>query len=113
MLGAADYSAVAYGNNWKDAVAYRLGLTYQYSPRIKLMGSFAYDKTPAPRGEFGIPDADGYMFGAGARYEMWNGKADVGIAYSLALKDNRKSFVQSKDGLGQLQLLTVGAKYRF
>lgn len=113
MLGAADYSAVAYGNGWKDAVAYRLGLTYQYSPRIKFMGSLAYDKTPAPQGEFGIPDADAYMFGAGARYEMWDGKADVGIAYSLALKDNRKSFIKSKDGLGQLQLLTFGAKYRF
>lgn len=113
MLGAADYSAVAYGNGWKDATAYRLGLTYQHSPKLKIMGSFAYDKTPAPQGQFGIPDANAYAFGAGARYELWGGKADVGIAYSLALKDNRKSFIRSKDGLGQLQLLTFGAKYRF
>lgn len=55
MLGAADYSAVAYGNGWKDATAYRLGLTYQHSPKLKIMGSFAYDKTPAPQGQFGIP----------------------------------------------------------
>ena len=113
MLGAADYSAVAYGNGWKDATAYRLGLTYQHSPKLKIMGSFAYDKTPAPQGQFGIPDADAYAFGLGARYELWDGKADVGVAYSLALKDNRKSFLRSKDGLGQLQLLTFGAKYRF
>lgn len=113
MLGAADYSAVAYGNGWKDATAYRLGLTYQHSPKLKIMGSFAYDKTPAPQGQFGIPDANAYAFGLGARYELWDGKADVGIAYSLALKDNRKSFLRSKDGLGQLQLLTFGAKYRF
>ncbi len=113
MLGAADYSAVAYGNGWKDATAYRLGLTYQHSPKLKIMGSFAYDKTPAPQGQFGIPDANAYAFGLGARYELWDGKADVGVAYSLALKDNRKSFIRSKDGLGQLQLLTFGAKYRF
>lgn len=113
MLGAADYSAVAYGNGWKDATAYRLGLTYQYSPKIKLMGSFAYDKTPAPQGQFGIPDANAYAFGLGGRYELWDGKADVGVAYSIAFKDNRKSFIQSKDGLGQLQLLTFGAKYKF
>ena len=113
MLGAADYSAVAYGNGWKDATAYRLGLTYQHSPKLKIMGSFAYDKTPAPQGQFGIPDADAYAFGLGARYELWDGKADVGVAYSPALKDNRKSFLRSKDGLGQLQLLTFGAKYRF
>lgn len=113
MLGAADYSAVAYGNGWKDATAYRLGLTYQHSPKLKIMGSFAYDKTPAPQGQFGIPDANAYAFGLGARYELWDGKADVGVAYSLALKDNRKSFLRSKDGLGQLQLLTFGAKCRF
>ena len=99
MLGAADYSAVAYGNGWKDATAYRLGLTYQHSPKLKIMGSFAYDKTPAPQGQFGIPDANAYAFGLGARYELWDGKADVGVAYSLALKDNRKSFLRSKDGL--------------
>ncbi len=113
MLGAADYSAVAYGNGWKDAMAYRLGLTFNYSPKLKLMGSFAYDKTPAPQGQFGIPDANAYVFGAGLRYQIWNGKGDVGIAYNIALKDNSKSFVQSKDGMGQLQLLTMGAKYRF
>lgn len=113
MLGAADYSAVAYGNGWKDAMAYRLGLTFNYSPKLKLMGSFAYDKTPAPQGQFGIPDANAYVFGAGLRYQIWNGKGDIGIAYNMALKDNSKSFVQSKDGMGQLQLLTMGAKYRF
>lgn len=113
MLGAADYSAVAYGNGWKDAVAYRLGLTYDWSPKLKLMGSFAYDKTPAPQGQFGIPDANAYAMGIGARYQLWNGKGDIGIAYNIALKDNSKSFIRSKDGMGQLQLLTMGVKYRF
>lgn len=113
MLDAADYSAVAYGNGWKDAIAYRMGLTYEYSPTVRLMGSFAYDKTPAPQGEFGIPDANAYVFGLGFRKAMWSGKGDVGVAYNIALKDNSKSFIKSKDGMGQLQLLTVGLKYRF
>lgn len=109
MLGAADYSAVAYGNGWKDASAYRLGLTY-FGDTYKLMGSLAYDGTPAPQGQFGIPDADGYMIGFGARRNFFDNKLDVGIGYSLALKDNRKSFIVSHNGLGQLHLLTVGAK---
>ncbi len=112
---AADYSAVAMGRGWRNSNAFRLGLTYLYSPKLKLMGSLAYDATPVPQGKnrFGIPDANAYMLGIGARYDLWDNRADVGIAYSLALKDNTRSFIQSKDGLGQLHLLTLGLKYRF
>lgn len=110
MLGAADYSAVAYGNGWKDADAFRLGLTY-FGENYKFMGSLAYDMTPAPQGQFGIPDADAYMIGIGARKKFFDNQLDVGIGYSLALKDNRKSFIVSHDGFGQLHLLTIGVKY--
>lgn len=112
---AADYNAVAMGRGWRNSNAFRLGLTYLHSPKLKFMGSLAYDATPVPQGKnrFGIPDANAYMLGLGARYSLWDNKADVGIAYSLALKDNRRSFIQSKDGLGQLHLLTLGLKYRF
>lgn len=114
-LTAADYNAVAMGRGWRNSNAFRLGLTYLYSPKLKLMGSLAYDATPVPQGKnrFGIPDANAYMLGIGARYDLWDNRADVGIAYSLALKDNTRSFIQSKDGLGQLHLLTLGLKYRF
>lgn len=110
MLGAADYSAVAYGNGWKDASAYRLGYTY-FGETYKLMASLAYDETPAPQGTFGIPDCNAYAFGLGYRKRFFNNKLDLGAAYSLALKDNRKSFIVSHDGFGQLHLITIGAKY--
>ncbi|RDU71946.1 hypothetical protein CQA66_05650 [Helicobacter aurati] len=109
MLAGADYSAVAYGNGWKDSNAYRLGYTY-FGKSYKVMGSLAYDETPAPQGQFGIPDANAYMFGLGYRKKLFDDKLDIGIAYSLALKDNRKSFIVSRDGFGQLHLLTIGAK---
>lgn len=114
-LNGTDYDAVAMGRGWKNSNAFRLGLTYLHSPKLKFMGSLAYDATPVPQGKnrFGIPDANAYMLGIGARYDLWDNKADVGIAYSLALKDNTRSFIQSKDGLGQLHLLTLGLKYRF
>ena len=110
MLGYADYSAVAYGNGWKDSSAYRLGYTY-FGESYKIMGSIAYDETPAPQGKFGIPDANAYMFGLGFRKRFLDDRLDLGLAYSLALKDNRKSFIVSHDGFGQLHLLTIGAKY--
>ena len=112
MMGAADYGAVAMGRGWKNSSAYRLGLTYT-TEKARLMASCAFDETPAPQGRFGIPDANAYMAGIGARYKIWQDKVDVGVGYSIALKDNTRSFIQSKDGLGQLHLITLGAKYIF
>ncbi|MDY5822221.1 MAG: hypothetical protein SPJ83_05405 [Helicobacter sp.] len=51
------------------------------------------------------------MFGLGFRKRFLDDRLDLGLAYSLALKDNRKSFIVSHDGFGQLHLLTLGAKY--
>ena len=110
MLRYADYSAVAYGNGWKDSNAYRFGYTL-FGDHYKIMGSIAYDETPAPQGQFGIPDANAYMVGLGYRHQFISNKLDLGIAYSLSLKDNRKSFIRSHNGLGQLHVLTIGAKY--
>lgn len=110
MVNAADYSAVAYGNGWKDASAYRLGYTY-FGSSYKIMASLAYDETPAPQGKFGIPDANAYMIGFGGSKRFYDDKVSLGFAYSLALKDNRQSFIKSRDGFGQLHIFTIAAKY--
>lgn len=114
-MAGADYNAVAMGRGWKNSNAFRLGFTHFSTENLTLMGSLALDFTPVPQGRdtFGIPDANSYMLGLGARYNLFGGRADVGLAYSLALKDNTKSFIQSQNGLGQLHLVTLGAKYRF
>ena len=54
MLGAADYSAVAYGNGWKDATAYRLGLTYQHLPKLKIMGALPMIRLLLHKGSLGF-----------------------------------------------------------
>lgn len=51
------------------------------------------------------------MFGAGVRKtfsEQWN----LGVAYSLSLKDGRKSIYQT-GGFGQLHLLSASLGYQF
>ncbi|NDJ27292.1 hypothetical protein GW575_04930 [Campylobacter sp. MIT 19-121] len=111
MMNSADYNAVYYGQGWKDSNAYRLGLSY-FGDDHTFMLSFAYDETPTPQGVFGIPDANAFMFGLGLRKRL-SESVDVGLAYSLAVKDNRKSFIQSHDGWGELHLVTAGFKYLF
>lgn len=111
MMNAADYNAVYYGQGWRDSNAYRLGLSY-LGEDYKLMGSFAYDETPAPQGRFGIPDASAYMLGFGLR-KNFSKNVDIGLAYSLSIKDNRRSFIKSHSGKGQLHLISTAIRYIF
>ena len=113
MMSGADYDSVAIGRGWKDTNSYRLGLTYGVGKKFRAMASVAFDETPVPKDAFGIPDADGYMVGVGARYSMFDDLLDVGAAYSMTFKDNRKSPIQSHSGWGKLQLVNVSMACRF
>ena len=113
MMSGADYDSVAIGRGWKDTSSYRIGVTYDVTQKLKAMASFAYDETPVPKDAFGIPDANGYMMGVGVRYSMFNDSVDIGAAYSMTLKDNRESYIQSDSGLGKLQLVNVSMACRF
>lgn len=113
MMSGADYDSVAIGRGWKDTNSYRIGVTYDVTEKFKAMASFAYDETPVPKDAFGIPDANGYMMGVGVRYSMFKDTIDLGAAYSMTLKDNRESYIQSDSGLGKLQLVNVSMACRF
>lgn len=110
MVGLADFAGVMnMGAGWRDTNTYRLGVTYM-GKSLRLMGSFAYDEAPSPQDKIGIPDSDGYMVGAGVKYNFRG--FDLGVAYSVTFKDNRRSMYQS-DGLGQLKIATMSLGYRW
>nr|WP_257874518.1 outer membrane protein transport protein [Helicobacter sp. 11S03491-1] len=110
MVGLADFAGVMnMGAGWRDTNTYRLGVTYM-GKALRLMGSLAYDEAPSPQDKIGIPDSDGYMIGVGAKYNFRG--FDLGIAYSVTFKDNRRSMYQS-DGLGQLKIATMSLGYRW
>ncbi|PAF54112.1 hypothetical protein BKH42_02560 [Helicobacter sp. 13S00482-2] len=110
MVGLADFAGVMnMGAGWRDTNTYRLGVTYM-GKSLRLMGSLAYDQAPSPQDKIGIPDSDGYMVGAGVKYNFRG--FDLGVAYSVTFKDNRRSMYQS-DGLGQLKIATMSLGYRW
>ncbi|PAF47983.1 hypothetical protein BKH41_06720 [Helicobacter sp. 12S02232-10] len=110
MVGLADFAGVMnMGAGWRDTNTYRLGVTYK-GKSLRLMGSLAYDEAPSPQDKIGIPDSDGYMVGVGAKYNFRG--FDLGLAYSVTFKDNRRSMYQS-DGLGQLKIATMSLGYRW
>nr|WP_317404634.1 outer membrane protein transport protein [uncultured Helicobacter sp.] len=111
MMDLADYGAVAMGDGWNDTTALRLGLSYLTKKNYFLMGSFAFDQSPVPQDKLGIPDSNAYMFGFGVRKQT-SDKWNIGLAYSLSLKDGRKSIYQT-GGFGQLHLFSASIGYTF
>ena len=111
MMDLADYGAVAMGDGWNDTIALRLGLSYLTKKNYFLMGSFAFDESPVPQDKLGIPDSNAYMFGLGVRKQT-SDKWNIGLAYSLSLKDGRKSIYQT-GGFGQLHLFSASIGYTF
>lgn len=64
-------------NNWSDANAYRLGVTYGLSDKTDLRFGYSYDQTPQDDKYYSarIPDADRHLFSIGFSHTLaddWN-----------------------------------------
>lgn len=110
MMGLANYDAVAMGKGWKNTNAYRFGLTYRFEGGTTIMGSVAYDESPVPQDQIGIPDSTAYMFGAGINVPLTN-NLSLGASTTVYLKDGSESIYQSQNGMGKLILANVSMGY--
>lgn len=111
MMDLADYGAVAMGNGWKDTNAYRLGFTYRMNNGITMMWSVAYDESPVPQEQIGIPDSTAYIVGGGVNVPLTE-NLRLGASATMYLKDGSKSIYQSGD-FGKLILANISMEYAF
>ena len=111
MMNMANYNAVAMGNGWKDTNAYRLGFTYRMDNGITMMWSVAYDESPVPQEQIGIPDSTAYIVGGGINFPVTE-NLTLGASATMYLKDGSKSIYQSGD-LGRLILANLSMGYSF
>ena len=109
--------------NWKDANAYRIGLSHQCTDNLKMMLGFAIDKSPVPSNTLGfeLPDSDAKLYSIGFEYAM-SQNLKVGLAYLYDDKEDRTvsnytggtsvapsgTFTDSS-----AHLLTASLKYKF
>ncbi len=105
---------------WQDSNAYRVGITYKYSPNLTLMGGYSYDETPIPTTiGYELPDSDAHIFSAGFRYNQ-----SENLSWGMALLyDYKKSRTvpsgKNLNGIsgtfdeGGAVLATVGLSYKF
>lgn len=103
--------------NWKDANAYRIGLTHQCTDNLKMMLGFAIDKNPAPNSTLGfeLPDSDAKLYSIGFDYKI-NDKTSVGLAYLYDDKETRTVTNSRVDGTftdSSAHLVTASFKYKF
>jgi len=78
-------SPISSANNWKDAMAYRFGGTYQFAPGTKLRFGYSYDETGQGDDHFNarIPDANRHLFGIGIAQKFGSWNVDLGYMYIL------------------------------
>lgn len=62
-------------NEWEDANAYRLGVTYQLQDQTQLRFGYSYDETPQGDAFFSarVPDNDRHLFGLGVGHNLGDG----------------------------------------
>lgn len=111
MMDLANYGAVAMGNGWKDTNAYRVGFTYRMDNGFTMMWSFAYDESPVPQEQIGIPDSTAYIVGGGINYPITQ-NLTLGASATMYLKDGSKSIYQTGD-FGRLILANISMGYAF
>jgi len=106
--------------NWKDSDAYRIGITHQYSDKLKLMAGFAIDKTPIPSQSLGfeLPSSDAKLYSVGFEYK-YSKKITLGMGYLYDSKEDRTINGANIQGINgtfkdiSAHLVTLGFKYRF
>ena len=97
-------------SNWKNAIAYRLGATYELSPINQLLVGYAYDKTPS-NDEFFSARLPGnnrqtLSFGLAHKWTEWS----IELAYMYVKADDRKIAVGGAfDGTYELTAHLFGA----
>lgn len=109
--------------NWKDANAYRIGVSHQCTDNLKMMLGFAIDKTPVPNSTLGfeLPDSDAKLYSIGFEYKVTQ-NLKMGLAYLYDDKEDRT--VTNRSGSNTTapygtfsdsgaHLLTASLKYKF
>lgn len=77
-------------NEWSDANAYRLGVTYQVQPATQLRFGYSYDETPQGDDYYTarIPDSDRHLFSIGVGQSLGQGW-EVEAGYMFVLNEER------------------------
>ena len=70
-------------NNWSDANAYRLGGTYQITPKTQLRLGYSLDKTPQGDAYFSarVPDADRQLYSIGIAHDFGGWSLEAGYMH--------------------------------
>lgn len=122
------YNPYVSEKKWDDTDAFRIGLTYEYSETLSLMGGFAYDSDPIPEKNIGyeLPDSRAWIYSAGFQYK-YTENLEFGMAVLYDYKEERKAtnspitptargMVSSVDGEftnASAWFVTAGINYKF
>lgn len=103
--------------DWRDVLAFHLGVQYQLDNIWAFRGGYIFDQTPVPEKTLGpmVPDADGHLFSLGIGYEQDN--VSIDLASMVMFFPNRHTRRNIDDLNGKYTSTTVtllvSLTYRF
>ena len=91
IIGSQDGLLISDVHEWKDANAYRLGVTYDIRPTTQLRFGYSYDETGQEDEHFSarVPDNDRHLFAIGVRQDLGKDWA-LEAAYMYVAVEERK-----------------------
>lgn len=101
VIGSMDGLITSDVNDWSDANAYRLGLTYDVRPTTQLRFGYSYDETGQDEKHFSarVPDNDRHLFAIGASQDLGQGWAlEAAYMYVKVNERNIRSDVAYRPG---------------
>ncbi len=107
------------GKDYKNSIAARIGMLYNYDKRLQLRAGLAFDQSPIADQHLSpeLPDADKFIVGLGASYQLKNGWS---LEASFMFEDlrERKEVVNTENNFigtykSNLYVAGIGVEYDF
>lgn len=103
---------ISQAKDWKDAWAFRFGVSYALRPHLKLRAGYIYDLNPVPDHTFepSLPDANRHIFTVGGDWQYK--QLTLGVAYNYIRGENRSKANTLLNLPPALQVYQANGKYK-
>ena len=112
VAGSSDFISE---RNWRDTWSGMIGLKYQLTKPVALLGGYLYQRGAVPASTFepAIPDSDGHLFTIGTEIKLKSLSLAAGYGYQILQKRTKNNTVDDNPNDGIFNAATAGnGEYR-
>ena len=106
VVGSSD---VISERNWRDTWSGMIGLKYQLTKPVAILGGYLYQRGAVPASTFepAIPDSDGHLFTIGSEIKLKSLSLAAGYGYQILKKRTKNNTVDDNPNDGTFNAMTA------